>query len=83
MERKLTCTGKQLLTYNTPKQRLISAYYILKNRTKWWSHVVKNTFLNCGVQDSAALDSVAQQLIELYNTLEGWEVIPGKLVFIS
>lgn len=41
--------------------------------------MVKNTFVACGVPDDPTLDTVAKQLIQLYSTLQGWEVIPGKL----
>lgn len=39
-------------------------------RTQWWLSVVKGTFLNAGISDSALLEKVAWHLIKLYSTTQ-------------
>ena len=52
--------------------------FLCLHRTEWWLRVVKQTFVNAGVEDNHQLDSTAWHLIKLYGTTEGWELIPGR-----
>ncbi|KAI5628390.1 haloacid dehalogenase-like hydrolase domain-containing protein 3 [Silurus asotus] len=48
------------------------------NGQLWWTGLVKSTFLQCGVQDPALLDTLANNLYHSFSGPENWEVFPDS-----
>ncbi|XP_076870571.1 haloacid dehalogenase-like hydrolase domain-containing protein 3 [Brachyhypopomus gauderio] len=48
------------------------------NGQVWWTHLVKNVFSQCGVQDPAVLDTLASNLYKNFCGPENWEVFPDS-----
>lgn len=45
---------------------------------RWWVAVVRDTFGQCGVQDSGLLDKLALNLYHNFKNAENWEVFPDS-----
>lgn len=45
---------------------------------RWWVAVVKDTFSQCGVQDSTMLDKLSFNLYHNFKHAENWEVFPDS-----
>ncbi|XP_053492600.1 haloacid dehalogenase-like hydrolase domain-containing protein 3 isoform X2 [Ictalurus furcatus] len=48
------------------------------NGQLWWAGLVKNTFSQCGVQDPALLDTLANNLYHNFSGPQNWEVFPDS-----
>lgn len=58
------------------QSRLYPNYGIAQgmNGQVWWTGLVKSTFSQCGVQDPALLDTLANNLYQNFCNSENWEV---------
>lgn len=45
---------------------------------RWWAELVKDTFVQCGVNDSAVLDRLASNLYHNFCGAQNWEVFPDS-----
>ncbi|XP_062331890.1 haloacid dehalogenase-like hydrolase domain-containing protein 3 [Osmerus eperlanus] len=48
------------------------------NGKTWWCGVVRDTFLQCRVQDPALLDKLADNLYHNFSNSDNWEVFPDS-----
>ncbi|KAM9482781.1 haloacid dehalogenase-like hydrolase domain-containing protein 3 [Clarias gariepinus] len=62
------------------QSRLYPNYGIAQgmNGQVWWTGLVKSTFSQCGVQDPALLDTLANNLYQNFCNSENWEVFPDS-----
>uniref|UniRef100_A0A8C2IM97 Haloacid dehalogenase-like hydrolase domain-containing protein 3 n=1 Tax=Cyprinus carpio TaxID=7962 RepID=A0A8C2IM97_CYPCA len=48
------------------------------NSQEWWTGLVRDTFAQCGVDDPALLDRLANNLYHNFSGPENWEVFPDS-----